>query len=243
MLHIAICEDEQSQLLLLENLVKDWAARQKTEVRIDPCSNAGQVLFLREEKDIDILLLDIEMPGMDGISLAHRLREKGENLQIIFVTGSPDYVLEGYEVEAVSYLLKPVNRERMFACLDRAVERGKKEEPVLLLEMAGQLVKVKIREICYVESVSHDTLVYLQKEKEPVRCRTGIAQLTERIEKESDAFYKIHRSFLVNLAYIGRITRKDVEMEDGRTLPIARGKWEELNRAYLQFYRGRQDME
>lgn len=240
MLHITICDDEPAALSLLESFVTEWAKRENAEVQIDRCKNADQFLFLWEEKkNVDILLLDIEMPGMSGISLAHRLREMGEDLQIIFVTGIADHVLEGYDVDAVSYLLKPVKKERLFACLDRAKNRCGHRAPMLVLETAGEAVRVKLMDICYLESLAHDTMVYCVDMRDAIRCKTGIAQMERELGRESGSFFKIHRSYLINLAHVERITRKEVEMETGVSLPIARGKWEELNRAYLNYYRGK----
>ena len=100
MLRFMICDDEPLQLSLLETYVREWAAEKKIEIRTDRFQNAEQLLFAWEEGAADIVLLDIDMPGMDGISLARRLRHKGAGVQILFVTGFADYALEGYEVEA-----------------------------------------------------------------------------------------------------------------------------------------------
>lgn len=244
MLHITICDDEPVQLSLMEAFVKEWAKTTGTETVLDFCRNADQFLFLWEEKkDIDILLLDIEMPGMNGVSLAHFLRGRGEKLQIIFVTGIADYVLEGYEVDAVSYLLKPVRKERMYACLGKAKERCGRKEPELVLETAGEAIKVKVADICYLESAAHDTIVHCVSLAEALRCKTGIRQMEQLLQSQSAAFYKIHRSYLINLAHVARITRKEVQMETKELLPIARGKWEGLNQAYLTYYRRKLEKE
>lgn len=238
MLRLAICDDEPVQLSFLEAAVTDWAKQTNTELKIDLCKNADQFLFLWEEKkDIDILLLDIDMPGMSGISLARRLRSMGESLQIIFVTGVADYVLEGYDVDAVSYLLKPVKKERLLACLDRAKGRCGKKEPEFVLEVSGEIVKVKLSDICYLESAAHDTLIFSIHAKEPLRCKTGILEMERQLQTESASFFKIHRSYLINLSHVDRISRKEVVMETAAVLPIARGKWEACNQAYLDYYR------
>ena len=102
MLYLTICDDETAQLSLLESYVGEWARERRYETEITLCRSAEEFLFRREEKrEMDILLLDIDMPGMNGLSLARRLRGAGEETQIIFVTGLSDYALEGYEVEAV----------------------------------------------------------------------------------------------------------------------------------------------
>ena len=191
-LHIVICDDETSQISLLEKYVYIWAEEKKIEVFLQRCQNADQFLFLWEEKkDVDILLLDIEMPGMDGMKLAKYLRKAGEQLQILFITGNTDYVMEGYDVEAVSYLLKPVNEERFFSCMERAVLRIGREEPVLLLEAAGEIEKVRLKDICYLESDGHDTIVYQEKELKQLRSKLGIQKLEKEIMEKSGMFYKI----------------------------------------------------
>ena len=241
MLCITLCDDEQIELSLLENYVREWAQERQHKVDIDLCGSAEQFLFRWEEKrEMDILLLDISMPGMSGISLAHRLRESGENVQILFVTGLADYALEGYNVDAVSYLLKPVKKEQLFDCLDKARERCGKEDAVLLLEMPGGMARIKIKDICYLESAAHDTQVHSIRGGEPFRCKVGIRQLEERVLQTGQPFFKIHRSYLVNLAFVNRINRREVVMDAGQALPVARNRWEALNQAYLDYYRGRQ---
>ena len=175
------------------------------------------------------------MPGMDGLSLARRLRAKGEKVQIIFVTGLTDYVLEGYDVEAVSYLIKPVEKERLFCCLDKAKERCKTPDPVLLLETPGGAARVRLMDICYLESAAHDTQVHYTHSahstgiasvgakpavSDSIRCKTGIHELEKRLQAQCNAFFKIHRSYLVNLAYVSKIARKEALLDTGEALPV-----------------------
>lgn len=242
MLRIAICDDEPVQLALLEELVWEWAKERHMECATELCENAEQFLFLlaerREKKqEVDILLLDIEMPGMDGVELASRLRKEGEGMQLLFVTGIAERAAEGYDVDAVSFLIKPVKREKLYACLDRAAARLKRQEPSFLLETAGAVERVRIRKIRFLESAGHDTLVHCADRERPVRCLQGIAQLERLLAEQSGAFYRIHRTCVIHLSHVERISRKEVTMEGGTVLPIARGKWEGLNRAYLAWYR------
>lgn len=241
MFHFTICDDDQTQLTLLETCLGEWSRERKCEIEIELCKSAEQFLFRQgHESETDVLLLDIDMPGKSGISLARELREKGEKLQIIFVTGLEDYVLDGYDVEAVSYLIKPVKKEKLFLCLDKAKERCGREESALLLEMAGGVMRVRLKDICYLESDAHDTQVHCVRQKETFRSKTGIHELEEYLKKCSGAFFKIHRSYLVNLSCVSRIARKEVLMDTGEVLPVARGRWEALNKAYLEYYRGKQ---
>ncbi|MCR2047637.1 LytTR family DNA-binding domain-containing protein [Acetatifactor muris] len=239
-LYIVICDDEPAQLSWMEAAVKAWAEERRRPVCVDSCRNAEQFLFLREEKrEPDLLLLDIDMPGADGMSLARRLRAEGKDMQIAFVTGLAEYALDGYDVEAASYLVKPVEEKRLYACLDKAVMRWEKEPTSLLFETAGGMARVKLTEVAYLESTAHNTWIHGRGDREPIRCITGIQRLEERLQEISGNFFRIHRSCLVNLACVARINRKEITLDTGEVLPVARGRWVALNQAYLEYYRGR----
>lgn len=239
-LHIVICDDDKKQTKLLQEWVEQWAVEGKRQVQIDTCFNAEQFFFLYEDnRDTDILLLDIEMPGMNGVELARKLRQGDEETQIIFTTGNRDYVFEGYELDAVSYLLKPFDSKALTACLEKAYKRLAVKEPVLFAETEAGTVKIKYHNIVAFESRGHGTIVYHEYQngdKTSAHLKVGIHELEERV-KEDERFFKCHRSYLLNLQHIERIGKKEVTMDDGSLLPIARGKWEELNCACLRFYR------
>lgn len=243
MLRIVLCDDEPAWCSLLADMVADWAEQRRIEVKTDLCGNADQFFFIWEdEKNMDILLLDIDMPGMDGMRLAHRLRDMGESMQIIFVTGFPEHAQEGYEVDALSYLLKPVKKEQLFACLDKAESRLGRREPELVEQTAEGIVKIRLRDLYFLESMAHDVMLYCRNRPDPIRCRTGIRHMEQKLREKSSSFFRLHRSYLINLACVERIGRREVALEDGTRLPVPRGRWKELNEAYLDYYRGRRNV-
>lgn len=241
MLQIAICDDEKAQLELLDRYVVEFRQNVTLEADITSYQDARKFFFAWEEKrDTDILLLDIEMPGMNGVELARKLREYRDNVQIIFITGNPEYVFEGYDVEAVSYLVKPIREKQLEKALLKAVERCQKREPVLLVEAAGELRKVRCHDIIYLESQGHDTVLNMSHIKtSQLRSKSSLSQLEQELSAEPGLFFKPHRSYLVNMLYVEKITRKEIIVDNGTSIPIARGKWEEVNQAYLKFYRNR----
>lgn len=164
-LQIAVCDDERAAADLIAGLARDWARGRGVEARGDTFVSADALFFSLDDGAPDVALLDIEMPGASGMELARLLRERGERTQVVFVTGIIDHVFGGYDVDAVSYLLKPARADRLFLALDRARERLGRAEPVLVVESAGETSRVVVSRVCYVEGSGHDALVLAMRRR------------------------------------------------------------------------------
>ncbi|MCD7738172.1 MAG: LytTR family DNA-binding domain-containing protein [Lachnospiraceae bacterium] len=225
---IAVCDDSPIDLQYNIQLIRDWAAERQTSVRIEDFPSSEGFLFrYAEEKSFDILLLDIEMGAMDGVTLARQIRRENQTIQIIFITGYSDYIAEGYEVEALHYLMKPLNQEKLFHVLDRAVEKLKTTERCLNLEISGEMVRLPFYEIRYLE-VHQNYVTVCARENYTVK------RTLSDFEKELDErFFRVGRAFILNLNQVRRVTRKEVILSDGTALPLPRGAYEALNRAII----------
>ena len=134
--NIAICDDSAADREWIASLSQVWAEQTDAAVRLAEFTSAENFLFLAQDEDpFDILLLDIEMGAMDGVTLAKKIRQNNDTIQIVFITGYSDYIAEGYEVSALHYLMKPVKPEKLFSVLNRAVEKLRKNEKVLNSEL------------------------------------------------------------------------------------------------------------
>ena len=155
MYRCAVCDDNAADAAFVVSLIDKWNQENGNERAIFKAEifhSAEAFLFAYEEnQEYDILLLDIEMSGMSGVELAKRLRQMGAGLQIIFITGYMDYISEGYDVEALHYLIKPVTGEKLGEVLDRAMERIKTRERGLVLTLPDGIVRVPLYEIRYIE--------------------------------------------------------------------------------------------
>ncbi|MGN0690989.1 MAG: LytR/AlgR family response regulator transcription factor [Oscillospiraceae bacterium] len=118
-LTIAICDDNENQISELRRLLDDWSADKPFALAIDEYISAESFLFNYPDNPCGLLLLDIEMNGINGMELAKKRRSEGDMLPIVFITGYSEYMSDGYEVEALHYLLKPVDKTKLFAVLDR----------------------------------------------------------------------------------------------------------------------------
>jgi len=225
---IAICDDNEVDCVYISNIVNSWADQLKNEIDLQVFPSAESFLFhYSDEKDYDILLLDIEMGKMDGISLAKRLRHENETVQIIFITGYSDYISEGYEVAALHYLMKPVKKQKLFQTLDRAIQKIKKNEQTLFLELPGETIRLPIYEIRFLEVRQNYVTIHAKNDY------TLKKTLSELEQKLDERFYRMRRSYIVNLSYISKVTKTDVFLSDGTTLPLPRGQYEPLNRAFI----------
>ena len=226
---IAICDDSDADRQYVLNMVNRWAAEKSHVVHTDTFTSAENFMFhYAEDKNWDILLLDIEMGAMDGVTMAKRVRQDNEAVQIVFITGYSDYIAEGYEVAALHYLMKPVNHEKLMTVLDRALEKRKQEERCLNLEAYGEMVRIPFYEIRYLD-VHQNYVTVHAKQDYTVKRTLG------DVEKElDDRFSRVGRSMIVNLKYIQRVTKTDVYLSDGTVLPLPRGAYEPLNRAIIQ---------
>ena len=227
---VAIVDDSKTDAEFVQDILNIWAELRQANIRAEVFPSAEAFLFrYAEDKDWDILLLDIEMGAMDGVTMAKRVRQDNEAVQIVFITGYSDYIAEGYEVAALHYLMKPVNQDKLFAVLDRALERRKQEERCLNLEAYGEMVRIPFYEIRYLDV--HQNYVTVHAKADYTVKRT-----LGDFEKELDErFYRVGRGMILNLKYIQRVTKTEVRLSDGTVLPLPRGAYESLNRAIIQY--------
>ena len=233
-LKIAVCDDNKVDQDYVIGILRKWAEETNRIIEIHTFLSAEQFLFqYAEEKDFHILVLDIEMQRMNGVELAKKLRQDNRQLQILFVTGYPDFMAEGYEVDALHYLIKPVDPRKLFRVLEKAADNLKMAEKVLLLQDNGELRRLIIRNILYVEVFSH--FCTLHTTEGIIETRIPIGELGNRL---GEAFIRVHRSYLVNLEQIKRIAKTDIFLEDGSTVPLARRKYTEVNLAFIRYFGG-----
>lgn len=224
---IAICDDRQEDREYVRQLTARWAQQRGNQVEMTEFCSAEQFLFSCPQPDFDLLLLDIEMGEMDGVSLAKQVRRTNELMQIVFITGYSDYITEGYEVAALHYLMKPVKEEKLFVVLDRAVERLHKNTKVLTLETSEEMVRVPLYQVSALEVQRNYVTVHARQDY------TVKKSLSELMEQLDERFFRVGRSAVVNLNDISRVTRSDIYLTDGRIIPLPRGAYDKLNRAII----------
>lgn len=255
MLKIAVCDDEKNIRDYLTALVKEQNAE---------CSITGYAAaedYLADGEEFDLIFLDIELgssaSGMNGMELAERIRDSGFECQpvIIFVTGYESYVYDAFDVGAFQYLLKPVNKDKFADVFGRAIRQilsrqilsrqilsqqvlPERDLPqalwrkkVLTIQYdAGTVKTILLDHIYYMESQNHKIVIHFKDGQIAYYARMG------DLEKELEGqFFRIHKGYLINLAYVDEYNRTEVTLTSGDRLMISKYKYKDFTKAYLRF--------
>lgn len=239
MIHIAVCEDEAPQADYLRSLLDRWQEQSGNRALVAVFCSAEQFLFeAGGRQPYDLLLLDIQMGEMNGMELARRVRAEDKRVKIVFLTGIADYAIEGYEVGAVQYLLKPVKEPVFFALLDRITEEvAQKETGYFVFEANGRLHRVPLGEILYAEADGHYVVLKTVDSERTWRWKANFSDAAGELAGKD--FFLLRRGLCVNISRITRIGKTECELENGEHLPVGKGKYQALNEAFIAYYRGR----
>ena len=224
---ISICDDSAAERERISSLVSDWTSTSGTDITLNEYSSAEEFLFSYEDCKPDILLLDVEMPGLNGVELAKKLRAKNRIIQIIFITAYSDYIAEGYEVAALHYLLKPVETEKLFKTLNRAVERVIRDCRSIALETADGTFVTPLYEVRYLEGCKKYVTVHSERD---YTVRRTLSDFSGDLDSR---FIKAGRSFIINLLWIKRVSKTEIELKTGEIIPIPKAAFETVNRAII----------
>ena len=230
MVRIAVCDDNISELTRVAALLGQYREAHAPALHYDVFQSAMELLEAMRQTTYDVLILDILMPGVTGMQAAREIRSFDEAAHIVFLTSSPEFAVESYAVDADSYLLKPCTAEKLFPVLDRAVNNLQYRQRAVLVTSPDGDVKVSLADICYVESENVHVAVHTVSGV--YRSRIALAKFAEQLD---ETFIKVHRSYIVGLKYIKKISRNDITMLNGDVLPISRGMYDAIHAALIKY--------
>lgn len=232
-MRIAIVDDERVERERLQQYVKLFS--QESGVEMETVAFTSGDAFLADyQKVYDIIIFDIDMPGTNGIDTARKLRRTDTDVTIIFVTNIAQYAINGYEVDAVDYIIKPIQYYDFSMKFHRTVAKAsQKKDHIIQVETTEGLRRLRVDAIVYVEILSH--YLYIHTTTSEYRSRGSMSEIEE--ELTAYGFVRIHRSYLVGLKYVEKILSKEVTV-NGKVLPVGRGYKELVKTAYMKYIRG-----
>ena len=231
MYKVALCEDEKIFSDAQEKTCREILDKLHIAYHISLFHNSADFLnaFIEEHRQYDLILLDIVMDGMDGMALARRIRERDREVAVIFITFSPDYALQGYDVNALHYLLKPVDSNVLERLIDSDYHNRFLTHYFVFESDAGKL-RTALKDIICLETVGRRVQVTLKNGKATYSGR--LAELLEKLPK--DKFVRCHQAFAVNIANVREITRQDAIAVNGKAIPVSRTYSKDVQKAFMR---------
>lgn len=233
MIHIAIAEDDAAYAKELQSFIATFQKEYGQELHLTLYSD-GQALLEDYQGQFDLLLLDIEMPRLDGMSTAQKIRLRDPEVLILFITAMPQYAIRGYEVDALDYILKPLAYFPFSQRLNRAISRLKsRAKNYLMLPIKGGSKKVDVENIYFVESQGHN-LVFHTNER-PIVVHGAMKEIEEKLVPMH--FFRCNKGYLVSLAHVDSV-QDGCAVVHGEKLLISRGRKNEFLMALANYMGG-----
>ncbi|HFG9691928.1 TPA: LytR/AlgR family response regulator transcription factor, partial [Clostridioides difficile] len=216
-INIGICDDELHYRIKIKDILSEILSSYPINYNIYEFS-AGEELLNNYPKDLDILIMDIQMKTINGMDTARKIREFDHKLEIIFVTSFVEFMQEGYEVKAYRYILKPINKEKIsksvLPCIN---EMMKKRNNYLTINVKNYVDRIKIDSITYIETDRPNILIYTHDDM--YITKMSISKI-EKILNEY-GFFRCHNSYIVNLKLVESMSGSTV-IVDGKSIPISK---------------------
>lgn len=236
MIHIAICDDSKQERQILAVLFKRYQELHATPLQIHIFQNGFSLLdAIDQGKRFDITILDILMPGENGIEIARNIRASGTDTEIIFLTSSPEYAVDSYEVKAQNYLLKPVTEEKFFASIDSILAELDEKDTAsfIIYTTEKQYSRIRVSSLVYGE-VTHRTITLHLADQTMISAIMTFTEFLDILKAYPDFIYP-HRSYAVNMHYIQYVTKNDIILTDGQKIPLSRNNYTKISEQFLNF--------
>lgn len=236
MIHIAICDDSKQERQILAALFKRYQELHATPLQIHIFQNGFSLLdAIDQGKRFDITILDILMPRENGIEIARNIRASGTDTEIIFLTSSPEYAVDSYEVKAQNYLLKPVTEEKFFASIDSILAELDEKDTAsfIIYTTEKQYSRIRVSSLVYGE-VTHRTITLHLADQTMISAVMTFTEFQDILKAYPDFIYP-HRSYAVNMNYIQYVTKSDIILTDGQKIPLSRNNYTKISEQFLNF--------
>ena len=235
MIQIGLCDDDLAILGQLRVLLDRYRVERNAEIASAAFQSPLELLAeIEKGMRFDILLLDVIMPGENGISAAREIREYDRNVKIIFLTSSAEYAVQSYTVDAYYYQLKPIREETFFQVLDSVLDECcRSAENSVMLRCKSGIVRVRLEKLMYCEVVGRTLLLHLDN-GQVLESAGGLDKLAAELTAYEN-FVRPHRSYLVNLHQVTGLDKNGFSTNIGKIVPVSRDAYTKAKSAYMNY--------
>lgn len=231
-MYLAVCDDQAEELQTLTALLHQWQHHRHTPLHFKTFRSAAQLLEAAVQEAFTLYLLDVMMPGTDGITAAREIRSFDCDTPIVFLTASPGFAYESYSVHAMDYLLKPIRAEMLFPILDRLAAEEQRPQDGLTLKCGNALVRIPFSQLTYVEV--NGKHLYFNLNDGTVHQVFGSLKEYEPQLLAHPQFMHVHRSYVVNMLQAAQLSPSGLRTFSGKNLPVSRLLYSQLQKDYMK---------
>ncbi len=229
---IAVCDDNSQELERISSFIDTYKRESKVPLTYKTFQSATELISSISSGDYDILLLDILMPGINGMQAAHEIRAFDAGVKIVFLTSSPEFAVESYAVKAYDYILKPVSKDKLFSILDAVIAEELKPLEGLTVKTQSGITRILFSRLAFVE-IMNKKLYFHLADGSVREVSASLASFEEDLLARAE-FVKVHRSYIVNLWQVGELGSKELITHAGKTVPISRLLYGKVREAYMR---------
>ena len=239
MIQIAICDDQSEDLEHTYSMAKAYHSKHpELNISFSKFQSGNDLLeSLHERKRYDIYLLDILMPKINGIETGTAIRRNNDTAVIIYLTSSPDFALQSYQIDAEGYLLKPLDEKALFAKLDKVIAKldAKDQWRLILQTSNGGIESIPYSQLLYLEYYQHRLIAHTTEQKtvESIYYRKSFQEMTASLT--DSRFVKISSSIIVNMQHIRNITSREIRLSNEERLNISRIYIMEARKTFMDY--------
>lgn len=236
--NVAICDDEKNALSILSGAIVNAFRLYEVDAVVETFSHPAELLARMENCTFDLLFLDIQMPGMNGLTLAERLRREGQLLDIIFISNREDMIFDALRYNPKGFIRKSRFIQDVEGVIKTyfAYRREETNARTLIVEDREQITYIAIDTLIYIESIGKKQLAHIVGREQPLELRKQMQQL--EAELTGRGFLRIHKGYLVNYRFIRKICETDVILTTDERLPVSRRRLTDIREEYMELMQG-----
>lgn len=231
MITIAVCEDERADLEMICHYIQQYGEINQYEFKIVLISSGKDFWDDYAYQKYDLLFLDIYLEDTTGIDIAKNLRKMNDDSALVFITSSKTHAVEGFEIGALHYLLKPITRDLVFEAMKRCEGVLKKDRAYISIYSGKLERRISLKDIVYIEVFDKVSIIYTMTEALKTYC--SLSQLEKQLG--GDPFLRCHRCSIINMLYVEDLTPTDFIMKNGNLVAIRKMGSVEIRQYYLDF--------
>lgn len=227
-MQIAVCDDESFFRDNLKKLLIEYKTEKRIHMDIFEFESGEELLSC--EKNFDIVFMDYQMTGINGLETARLLRLKNTICEIIFVTSFPEFILDSFEVQPFRFMLKPLQSDKIYEAIDSYLKQQKLLYPLIVIEN-GEQKTVNAQDIIYLEGDGKCCIV--RTTTETIHSSKTISQVYKLLPEH--CFYRVHKSYVVNMYCIDSFKNNIITLNNGEMVVVGRNNIAEFKKVYMNF--------